>query len=122
MMRPILLVLAIGVLFSGCAKLPLDNGAPKAPRLTLAGTAQINNVPIEVVVDDPDSDRVTLSFTAENKSGETQEFVWTSFIDSGQAEVFTLGLGSGEWEITARAKDEWEEIGPAGSMTVSVGF
>ena len=108
-MRSLITILVLACLMSGCAKLPLDNGAPAAPELSLSGPPQTNNVAVEVMVDDPDGDRVSLKFTATPSSGVAQDFAWTSFLDSGETEVFYLGLGSGTWTLTAKAKDEWEE-------------
>src|SRR5210317_1080584 len=99
------IMLALLLAVAGCAKLPLDNGAPSAPELALA-SSQINNVAIQVMVDDPDGDRVTLKFRATNALGAVVDFSWTSFVDSGSEEIFYLGLGLGQWTISAQAKDE----------------
>lgn len=107
---------------SGCAKLPLDNSAPSAPEISTEGTPQVNNVAVQVLVDDPDGDRVTLKFRATHSGGSVQEFSWTSFIDSGKRETFYLGLGSGQWTLSAQAKDELAEVSSSSSIDITVGF
>jgi hypothetical protein len=105
---------------AACAKLPLDNEAPAAPVIASDGILTPYGVAVQVTVDDPDADRVTLHFRADNGLGGVQDFAWTSFIDSGQDEVFYLGLNVGQWTLTARARDEWEELSPTARLDVQV--
>jgi hypothetical protein len=119
-MKSLITILVLACLMSGCAKLPLDNGAPAVPELSLSGPPQANNVAVEVTVDDPDGDRISLKFIATHSTGATQDFAWTSFLDSGETEVFYLGLSTGTWTLSAKAKDEWEEESKARVLEVVV--
>ena len=109
------------ILSAGCAKLPLDNGAPAAPQLASDGVLEYYGVEIIVTVDDPDGDMVTLAFQATNPSGVMQDFAPTNFIASGRQESFILNLNAvGLWTLTARATDELAEVSPAASIEVLV--
>lgn len=116
----ILLLLGLLTLAAGCAKLPLDNEAPARPELVSDGTLTGYGVAVQVTVDDPDSDRVTVHFQANSTTGGTIDFAWTSFIASGQPEIFYLNLGLGQWTLTARARDEWEELSPSTTVDLLV--
>jgi hypothetical protein len=115
------LTIAALLAFGGCAKLPLDNSAPAAPVME-AGAVDGGSVVILVTVDDPDGDKVALHFQASSNSGGVVDIQpeWTSFIESGKQVAYLLSLDSGQWTLTASAKDELEEESPDASIQVTL--
>jgi hypothetical protein len=116
----ILLLIGLMTLIGGCAKLPLDNEAPGTPVISSDGILTPYGVAVRVTVDDADSDMVTINFQADSALGGAVDFAWTSFIASGEQAEFYLNLSVGQWTITARARDEWEELSPPASYDLVV--
>ena len=112
--------LALLLLGTGCAKLPLENAAPGTPILSSTGERTALGVACTVLVDDPDGDRVTIRFTATPEGGLAQASVWSAFITSGRPTEFQLDLGDGVWHVSAVARDELEEESPRGHLDVTV--
>lgn len=121
-MKTILALCAVGLTTGGCAKLPLDNSAPTAPLLDSDGVYSGLGVAVQVLVDDPDGDRVALHFQAFTDGSPVLDFAWTSFIPSGEEEVFYLNLNPGSWTLMAWARDEWDELSPQRSVTLVVAY
>ena len=97
-------------LVTSCAKLPMENDAPGAPVLYSDGEYQPGGVEVRVTVDDPDGDMVSLHFQTISSSHIINDFIWTSFVDSGEEAFFYLNIGTGQYSLTAQAKDELEEL------------
>ncbi len=115
-----MILLALVSIF-GCAKLPMDNEAPGAPILESDGLSSPFGVSVRVLVDDPDGDMITLQFEASREGGISQAFNWTNFFASGEEEVFLLNLvPPGQWTLTARARDELDEMSPSTTLDLTV--
>ncbi len=117
-----LVLLALLLTISGCAKLPLDNGAPASPELSSDGLYSSWGVEIMVTANDPDGDMVTILFETYRNGSPANIFSPTSFIASGQQESFFLNLTPGQWEVRALARDEWEEESPETVMELTVSY
>ncbi len=98
----------------------MNNSAPDAPVLASDNILRPGGVEIRVTVNDLDGDMVAMEFQAIHSSGEAQYYVWTSFIDSGQEEIFYLDLSLGPWTVNARAKDELAETSEYSTIELSV--
>ncbi|MEZ4387893.1 MAG: hypothetical protein R3D98_10010 [Candidatus Krumholzibacteriia bacterium] len=117
--RPTLCLL-LAVLAGACAELPQTNDPPGPPVLESTGIYQAGvGVAVDVTCTDPDGDRVTIRFTAVSGVNRV-DFDWTSFIASDRIETFYLGLGVGDWIITAVARDELDELGAPGVLELNV--
>lgn len=114
------LVLIFVTLIAGCAKLPMENDPPGAPVIFSDGEYHSGGVEIRVIVDDPDGDMVTLHFQATSSQGNFQDFIWTSFVASGEEAYFYLNLAVGQWSLAAQAKDELEELSPTARYDLTV--